>query len=181
MVVLKTIAGHNAALQGRIKAAVGTADTPENLATGTERVAALGLELVASTDPAIVLMVRVTRATAAYFETLNTSAGELRKALEVARPRLTTAKVNQGELDVLDGLVLRILSDIIHIFAAAQELDGTIPTLAPIATRRLLARRPRSCVDAARSEVGEVEWWRPVVRDGKGVLIVIGSVWGRSS
>jgi len=160
VVVLKTIAGHNAALQGRIKAAVGTADTPENLATGTERVAALGLELVASTDPAIVLMVRVTRATAAYFETLNTSAGELRKALEVARPRLTTAKVNQGELDVLDGLVLRILSDIIHIFAAAQELDGTIPTLAPIATRRLLAshnkRTPKNSVESVTEETSEL-------------------------
>ena len=146
--------------EGEIKAAVGTADTPENLATGTERVAALGLELVASTDPAIVLMVRVTRATAAYFETLKTSAGELRKAIEVARPRLTTAKVSQGELDVLDGLVLHILSDIIHIFAAAQELDGTIPTLAPIATRRLLAshnkRTPKNSVESVTEEKSEL-------------------------
>jgi len=28
-----------------------------------------------------------------------------------------------------------------HAFAAAQDLDGTIPTLAPLATRRLLASR----------------------------------------
>lgn len=45
-VVLKTIAGHDALLKTRIAAAVGTAETPENLAKGTERIAALGKELV---------------------------------------------------------------------------------------------------------------------------------------
>ena len=141
VVVLKTIAGHNGTLLGRINAAVGTADTPENLATGSERVAALGLEIVASTDPALAVLVKHTRVTAAYFGLLQTAADELRSAIESARARLTTKKVSQGEIDVLDGLVLHVLSDIIHVFAAAQDLDGTIPTLAPIATRRLLASR----------------------------------------
>lgn len=103
---------------------------------------------MASTDPVIVALVRHTSASSAYFETLEAAAGEVRAAIERARPRLTAMKVSQGEIDVLDGLVLRVLSDIIHAFAAAQDIDGTIPTLAPLATRRLLAsrnkRKPKS-------------------------------------
>ncbi len=140
-VVLKTIAGHDALLKTRIAAAVGTADTPDNLAKGTERVAALGKELVASTEPAIAALVTHTRATARYFDQLEAAAADLRSAVERARPRLTATKISQGEIDVLDGVVLRVLSDIIHAFAAAQDIDGTIPTLAPLATRRVLGSR----------------------------------------
>ncbi|MFO0745356.1 MAG: hypothetical protein U1F43_06750 [Myxococcota bacterium] len=142
--VLRAIAGNDETLKARIAAAVGTADTPELIATGTERVAALGKELVASTDPTIAALVKANRASNAFFDRLTASATALRQAIEVARPRLTVAKLAQGDLDVLDGLVLRLLSDFIHAFAAAQDIDGTLPTLAPNATRRLLASRSKS-------------------------------------
>jgi hypothetical protein len=141
--VLRTIAGPSEALKARIAAATGDASTPENLASGLERVAALGNELLKSEDPTVVELAKATRVSEAYFERVTTAAVELRAAIEAARPRLTSAKVSQGDVDVLDGLVLRLLSDLIHSFAAAQDIDGTIPSLVPIATRRLLASRTK--------------------------------------
>lgn len=141
--VLRAIAGNDEALRMRLDAAVGVADTPELLATGTERVAALGKEVVASTNPTLAALVKANRATHAFFDWLTASAAELRKSVEAARPRLTVTKVAQGDIDVLDGLVLRLLSDFIHAFAAAKDIDGTLPSLVPIATRRLLASRSK--------------------------------------
>jgi|GEM_PF-4925003 len=139
--VVKTLVADDETLEGRLATAVGNAETPDNLATGTARVAALGKALVASTDKALVARVKAARVTAAYFDLVAAQAGELKAAVEAARPRLTVAKTSQGEIDVLDGFVLSVLSDVIHLFAAAQELDGTIPTLVPISARRLLASK----------------------------------------
>lgn len=148
--VLRTIAGPDEAMKERISISVGDAATPENLANGLERVAELGKEWVESPEPTISSLVKATRVGATYFDRLTAASAAIRTAVEGARPRLTTSKVSQGDIDVLDGLVLRIVSDMIHAFSAAQDIDGTIPTLVPIATRRLLAsqnkRKPKEPV-----------------------------------
>lgn len=69
----------------------------------------------------------------------------------------------QGEIDFLDGVNLHLLSMVIAAFEAAHDVDGTIPRLTPIATRRALgkSRRGKSGKGSEEEKGGSVEGGSP--------------------
>jgi len=142
--VLRIVAGRDAKLRACVEAAVGKADTAEALSLGLGRLAKLGRELVASSDPVVQAKVMLTRLDKAYFDQLDVLAADVLATARAAGVRASAAKASQGDIDLLDGINLTLLGMIINAFEGAHALDPTIPRLVPIATRRLLGKRRRA-------------------------------------
>lgn len=153
---LRTIAGQDPVLRGRVEAARGTAEDAEALARGLTRLAKLGRELVGHKKDAIAERVKLARLQARHLDELDTLADDVKAAARAAAGRATAQKVSQGDVDYLDGVNLVLLGDIVSAFEAAHDLDGTIPRLVPISTRRLLGRRKRAKA-AAEAPAAEPE------------------------
>jgi hypothetical protein len=141
---LRTVAGRDPALRGRLDTARGTAEDAEALARGLARLAKLGRELVGHKDDAIAKRVKLARLEKRHLDGLDALADEVKTRAHAAAGRVTAQKTAQGDLDYLDGVNLVLLGDIVSAFEAAHDLDGTIPRLLPISTRRLLGKRTRA-------------------------------------
>ncbi|MBI5495033.1 MAG: hypothetical protein HY904_08385 [Deltaproteobacteria bacterium] len=141
--VLINCAGMNPEHRTRVRTAMGTAETFETLANGLEAAAKVAREFLQTRDTDLAARVKLARLSEAYAARVEAAGKQVReKGRAAAAP--STGRVAQGELDYLDGLNLHLLSEIIHAFDAAHDLDPTIPRLVPIATRRLLGRRNRA-------------------------------------
>lgn len=137
--VLRGVAGRDPQLLSAVDVAAGTAETGEKLATGVERLAALGGKWLAAKKGPLAERARLMQLDAAYVTELESAAERLKGAAEKATARSGGSKVTQGALDAEDGANLLLLGHIVQVFEAAHDLDPTIPRLVPIATRRLLA------------------------------------------
>jgi len=138
-VAFKTAIGTNLALRKRLTVAVGNAGDLEALASGLDRLAAFGREIMDA--PKTAKRAEVAGIDADYLVELASEAVAVRAAAKGASGRLTANPTSQGALDTLDGLCIDLLSHIVHAFSAARERDGTIPRLVPQSTRRLLSSR----------------------------------------
>ena len=138
---LARIAGRDPVLRARLEAARGTAEDAAALAKGIERMAALGKEWLAAPTGPIAARAKLARLSPAYLDKLAQAGEAVRTTSAAATGKATTGKASQGEIDLLDGINIHILGEIVHAFDAAHEVDATIPRLVPIATRRLLGKR----------------------------------------
>lgn len=146
---LETVAGQSAAWVSRVRAAIGNAKDHVALANGIDRLVALGREMLASTDLALKARAAAAQLDAEFCDEAAAAAANVRATGDPARIRYTAKKISQGDLDVLDGANLEVLSRIIQAFERAHDIDGTIPRLAPITTRRILGlTRRRSEADS---------------------------------
>jgi hypothetical protein len=123
-----------------VDAAVGTADDSEALATGLERLARVAEEFLAHKKDKVAARVKLYRLTRAYVDGLREAAKTVRGAARAGALQ-ATAKSAQSQLDLLDGINIHLLAQVIQAFEAAHELDSSIPRLVPISTRRLLGKR----------------------------------------
>ncbi len=135
---LRSVAGTDVAWRSRIDTAVGRADDAGTLAAGIERLVKIGEEMLASNTDDIVALAEAAQVDNEYLADALAEAAALRAADERAGVRLTATKLSQGDLDVLDGVTLSLLSDMVDAFEKAHDRDGTIPRLVPISTRRVL-------------------------------------------
>lgn len=135
----RTAVGTDMSLRKRLTVAVGTAEDLEALASGLDRLAVFGNELLENSKTT--KRAKVAGIDADYTSELAAEAASVRAAAKDASGRLTAKSTLQGTLDTLDGLCIDLLSHIVHAFDAARERDGTIPRLVPQSTRRLLSSR----------------------------------------
>jgi hypothetical protein len=148
--VLRAVVAGDHELSAEVESAVGTADSPENLAAAIQTLGSVGARLVAAKKGPLAARARLMQIDGDYVDTLNAAATRLSEATEKARARSGSAKITQGALDREDGANLRILGHVIDVFEAAHDIDPSIPRLAPIATRRLLGRTRRAVDTAAQ-------------------------------
>lgn len=140
--VLRSVIGGDAKLRAQLDAAArGAVDGGEELSRKLERTAELGRTLFAHKDDAVAARIGLARLTPAFFAELDGLAKELREATRAATARAAVKRASQGELDLLDGVNLTMLGDVVRLFEVAHDLDRSIPRLLPIATRRLLGKR----------------------------------------
>lgn len=147
---LTTVVGRDKALRERVKRSAGVATNAMLLEDGLKNLADLTDELVAHTGDAIAERAKLARVTAAFATSLRAQAAKVKETSDAAKnPKLVQAA--DGDLNFLDGVNLHFLSDVIHVFEAAHDVDPTIPRLVPISTRRLLGKRARAAAknDAA--------------------------------
>ncbi|MFT3769236.1 MAG: hypothetical protein QM820_27675 [Minicystis sp.] len=147
--VLARIAGRDAVLQTKLDAAVGTAENAGALAKGIERLAALGKEWLAIPSDPIAARVKLARLDGVYLDKLAQAGEAVKTTAAAATGKATAGKASQGEIDLLDGINIHILREIVHAFDAAHDVDATIPRLVPISTRRLLGKRSAAAEPAA--------------------------------
>ncbi|APR87116.1 hypothetical protein A7982_12465 [Minicystis rosea] len=138
---LARIAGRDPVLRARLQTALGTAEDAAALVKGIERLVALGKEWLAVPTGPISARAKLARLSPAYLDKLSQAGETVKTTSAAATGRATTSKTSQGEIDLLDGINIHILGEIVHAFDAAHEVDATIPRLVPIATRRLLGKR----------------------------------------
>jgi len=141
--VLARIAGRDPVMRARLQVAVGTAEDAGALATGIERLVTLGKEWLAIASGPVAGRVLLARLDAGYLDKLAAAGEAVTTTATAAHGKATAAKTSQGEIDLLDGINIQILGDVVRAFDAAHEVDATIPRLVPIATRRLLGKRSR--------------------------------------
>lgn len=146
---LRTVVAGNRELGDAVSSAVGTADTPENLAKAVKKLAAVGTRVLAEKKGPLAQRAKLFRLDAAYVEELAAAGDRLAAAAEGSRARSGAKRVTQSALDLEDGKNLRLLSHLIDAFEAAHDIDPTIPRLVPIATRGLLRRARKEAEKAA--------------------------------
>lgn len=144
--VLTRIAGRDPVLKTRIATAVGTTEDAAALAKGIERLVALGKDWLAITSGPVAVRVKLARLDATYFDKLAKAGEAVKATADASAGKATAKKVSQGEIDLLDGINIQLLGDVVHAFEGAHEIDATIPRLVPIATRRLLGKRSQPAV-----------------------------------
>jgi hypothetical protein len=142
-VVLRGVAGKDAALLAEVDGAVGTAGTGEALATGLEQLAALGKRFLSHKKGTLHARAKLMRLDEAYVTSLLDAAKAVRETTHQASARSGGKRVTQGALDKKDGEAMHLLETVIDAFEKAHDLDPTIPRLVPIATRRLLGKHTR--------------------------------------
>lgn len=140
--LLRALAGRAEVLRSRIGDTAGTAETAEALAQGLEALAKQLRVFLADKTPALVQRVKLFKASEARAKLLDQTAALVRSTAQAADAR-AAAKVRQLEIDCLDGENLHILGELIRAFEAAHDAHAGIPRLIPIATRRLLGKRPK--------------------------------------
>jgi hypothetical protein len=142
--VLLSVAGRNRGLRGQVAKATGTADDAELLANGIEALVAVGRAFLLLDGPPRA-RAQIHGLKAIYLDSMAAMAASLRQAADA---RVTLNRTTQGELDHADGINAHLLGEIIHVFQAAHDREGSIPRLVPIAARRLFSR------SGARAAVG---------------------------
>ena len=153
--VLRTVAGPDPELRSRVDVAVGTADDADALSKGMMRLVAIGQELLALPAGPIALRAKLARLTSDYLDSIKTLANKVQTTGRAATGRATARRVAQGDIDFLDGVNLHLLSLVIGAFEAAHDVDGTIPRLTPIATRRALGKNRRSKAEKGNGNAEE--------------------------
>jgi hypothetical protein len=142
--VFRTIVAGDHDLGAEVESAMGTADSPENLAKALKKLAAVGTHVLALKKSPLATRARLMQVDAAYVEQLTAAGDRLATAAEKTRARSGGGRVSQGMLDREDGANLLLLGHVIDVFEAAHDIDPSIPRLVPIATRRLLGRTRRA-------------------------------------
>jgi len=137
---LRESAGRQGTHRAELDATVGTAETPDALATGLEGLATL-LQRWLTEGGGLGLRLSLASLDDAYAQELSGAARDIRATTAAAHRRPASNKVTQSQLDREDGVSVVLLGQIIRAFERAHDLDPTIPRLVPIATRRLFSRR----------------------------------------
>lgn len=137
---LRESAGRQGTHRAELDAIVGTAETPDALASGLEGLATL-LQRWLKEGGDLALRLSLASLDEAYAQELSGAARGIRASAAATRRRPASNKVTQSQLDREDGASLVLLGQIIRAFERAHDLDPTIPRLVPIATRRLFSRR----------------------------------------
>lgn len=152
--VLLRIAGRDAAMRARVEKAYGTMENAEALERALERLVVLGKEWLAEKSQPTAGRVLLARLDAAYLDKVAAAGTAVETTAAAALAKATTKQASQGEIDLLDGINIQILGDVVQAFEGAHDVDGTIPRLVPIATRRLLGKRhkPEQAEEAPPSE-----------------------------
>ena len=138
--VFRTIVAGDHDLSAEVESAMGTADSPENLAKAVKKLASVGTRVLAMKKSPLATRAKLLQVDAAYVEQLSAASERLATATEKTKARSGGGRVSQGMLDREDGANLLVLGHIIDVFEAAHDIDPSIPRLVPIATRRLLGR-----------------------------------------
>ncbi len=139
--VLLDVAGHAPAAREEIDQAVGTAEKPELLVRGLEQLSLIGSRFLDEATGPIHDRAALFEFDQNYLAEVNAAAKTLENAIAAATVRPAGTNVSQGDLDKADGLNLMLLGHVIRAFDNAHDQDPTIPTLVPIATRRMFNRR----------------------------------------
>ncbi len=140
LTVFRSVVAGDHDLSAEVESAVGTADSPENLARAVKKLASVGTRVLALKKSPLATRAKHMQVDAAYVEELTAAGDRLATAAEKKKARSGGGRVTQGTLDREDGANLLVLGQIIDCFEAAHDIDPSIPRLVPIATRRLLGR-----------------------------------------
>ncbi|HEX2568166.1 MAG TPA: hypothetical protein VH877_01325 [Polyangia bacterium] len=132
-------AGQDPVLREELTSSVGRADPPDALALGLANLAKLLRRWLGLGDAALATRLALANLDEGYASELDQAGQQLLAAATAARLRPTP--VTQGELDLLEGINLMLLGQIVRAFRHAHQLDPTIPRPIPIATRRFFSRR----------------------------------------
>ncbi len=139
--VLLDVAGHASAAREEIDQAAGTAEKPELLVRGLEQLSLIGSRFLDEATGHIHDRAALFEFDQNYLVEVDAAAKTLEDATAAAAVRPAGTNVSQGDLDRADGLNLMLLGHVIRAFGNAHDQDPTIPTLVPIATRRMFNRR----------------------------------------
>ncbi len=147
--VLRSVAGRGSSLEQKVVAVSGTAADAAALASGLDALAHVARELLAQKKGPVAMRVKLARLTPDYAARLADAAEQTRASAHAASIPRPAQGATQSELDLLDGVNLHIMADVIHAFESAHDIDPTIPRLVPISTRRLLGKRTSRKVKVA--------------------------------
>lgn len=139
--VLLDVAGYAQAAREEIDQAAGTAEEPELLVRGLEQLSLIGSRFLDEATGPIHDRAALFEFDQNYLADVNAAAKTLENAIAAAAVRPAGTNISQGDLDKTDGLNLLLLGQVIRAFDNAHDQDPTIPTLVPIATRRMFNRR----------------------------------------
>jgi hypothetical protein len=142
-VVLRGVAGKDAATLTEIGKAVGTASPPENLAVGLTQLASIGKRFLGHKKDAVAARARVMRLDEVYLKKMIDAAAAIRATRLEASGRSAGKRVTQGSLDKKDGEAFHLLEAILDAFEKAHDIDPTIPRLVPISMRRHFGKHAR--------------------------------------
>lgn len=151
-VVLRGVAGKDAATLTEIARAVGTASTPENLAIGLTQLASIGKRFLGHKKDVVATRAKVMRLDEPYLNRMTDAAAPIRATRLDASGRSAGKKVTQGALDKKDGEAFHLLEAILSAFEKAHDIDPTLPRLVPISMRRHFGKhaRPQGARDPDR-------------------------------
>ena len=142
-VVLRGVAGRDAATLTEIGKAVGTASPPENLAVGLTQLASIGKRFLGHKKDLVATRAKVMRLDEPYLTRMTDAAAAIRATKLDASGRSAGKKVTQGSLDKKDGEAYFLVEAIISAFEKAHDIDPTIPRLVPISMRRHFGKHAR--------------------------------------
>lgn len=141
---LRDAAGLDAALRAEVDETVGTAETPDTLARGLNRLAdVLRAWLKSPAGSPLQARLALANLDAAYADELTAAANAVQTTAAQAGERNAARAAAQAGLDREDGVAILLLGQIVRAFDAANDLDPMIPRLLPNATRRLFSRRTK--------------------------------------
>jgi hypothetical protein len=142
-VVLRGVAGGDAATLTEIGKAVGTASPPESLAVGLTLLASIGKRFLGHKKGPVATRAKVMRLDEPYLKKMTDAAAAIRATELNASGRSAGKKVTQGSLDMKDGEAFLLFDAIIDAFEKAHDIDPTIPRLVPISMRRHFGKHVR--------------------------------------
>jgi hypothetical protein len=142
-VVLRGVAGRDAATLKEIDTAMGTASPPENLAVGLSQLASIGKRFLGHKKGLVATRARVMRLDEPYLKRMTDAAAAIRATRLDASGRSAGKTVTQGSLNKKDGEAYHLLEAIIDAFEKAHDIDPTIPRLVPISMRRHFGKHAR--------------------------------------
>jgi len=152
--VLLDVAGQTLAAREEIDQAVGTAEKPELLVRGLEQLSIIGSRFLDETTGPIHDRAELFELDQNYLAEIAIAQKNLEDAIAAAAVRPAGTNVSQGDLDKADGLNLMLLGHVIRAFDSAHDQDPTIPTLVPIATRRMF-NRPSAAKKKSDNDEGQ--------------------------
>ncbi|MEI7894174.1 MAG: hypothetical protein WCI05_13860 [Myxococcales bacterium] len=139
------LTGRNAELVARVEKAFGSAAAPDKALTA---MTALVRTFLANPSDAMKRRAAGTSLTPEWLDAADALAAEVAATATNVAGALRKGSVSQGDVDRWDGRNLALLHDLIGIFAAAHDIDPSIPVLTPIALRTHFGRRTRAKVVA---------------------------------
>lgn len=133
--LLRLAAGGNAQHLADIVRAYGRISTPEELAQALAELVKLAQKFAAASDAALKRRAATAGLDATYLEECAALARRVADQLKTAEATREAPFVSQADIDLWDGVNLHLLGSVIELFAVANQIEPTVPRLAPISLR----------------------------------------------
>jgi hypothetical protein len=141
--VLTSMSRNDAEHAEAVLRAANATDEGGSAAAAMFALAAIGRKVLKDAPPMTLQRARLLGLDEGYLDTLEALGYELKRGQEELAQLALAANMPNSQLYTEAGLTVHLMMHVIEAFAAAHEVDGSVPLLRPVHTQRMVRRMSR--------------------------------------